>query len=807
MDVYDNFIKESERIMQNTFQPGRYYVLYINIADICILSRNYGGEAADVILHEMEELCLKEPDILLCSRISEKLILCLCYLVEEGPLEDFLKHCDDELQAFLVKQREKYLNCGLKAVCGIGRIENSHLLKSGDAADAADADGASDESQRGPEKQSTYLQMEEQSLNRMLPHGDLLAHTRFYLFMIVLCAVFLGVCITGVLTISRRQTQKEFTAMVLETLNAYTDGQRENTLKEIDGVTSTLQSLAILIRKNNKRDFINAYLQTLNEDSPEVEYMYSTLEEYWKLHQEGRRLEHDTAIIGRMEQGEIVVTDITYSERLGNIYCIEIGVPVVKDGELIGIVRGIINAATLVKTELYDPAQGELAAVFLTDDVSTILPTQTADGVGVGQRLLDRLENYGIDGETLETLEAAFRSDESRAESVRVGAFDGYPYYLSVTGLKYNGWHLVVCLKADRALEHYQYIIHGTAYSIAGLLTAVLAASAVLLILGRKMQQRFSMDERRYLLLERFSDTVLFDYDCCHDTIRFTSNVTKFLRVHELVQADFLKHLNQVYIHEADQDLVRQMLKGRLDGDPGANDLGISAPVGSPSEGSPPGEIKVRLMRPEADEYFWCLAQYQYLYEKGTLVSIIGKITDIDEQMKHEDLLLKISETDGLTGLLNKAAAENVVCSRLEKVQKAMLFIMDVDDFKEINDQYGHDAGDRALQFLGKCMRLAFSEQDILGRIGGDEMLVFSENIGSREEAVKISAQLNRYLADGGKDGIPGFHVSFGAAQYPEDGSCFQELFHAADQSMYTQKKRAKSRQDTDTSVKSGGAI
>lgn len=783
MDVYENFIKESERIIQSTSRPGRHYVLYINIADICTVSRNYGGEAADVILHEMEELYHKEPEILLCSRISEKLILCLCCLDEEGPLEDFLKCCDDELQAFLVKQREKYPDCCLRAACRIGRIENGHLLRSGEEAGAIDATGAagaSDESQGWPEKQPPRPHMEEQSLNRMLSRGDLLEHTRFYLFVIVLCAVFLGACITGVLTISRRQTQKEFTAMVLETLNAYTDGQRENTLKEIDGVTSTLQSLAVLFRKNDERDFINAYLQTLNEDSTEVEYMYSTVDEYWKLHQEGRRLESDASIIGRMEQGEIVVTDITYSERLGNIYCIEIWVPVVKDGELIGMVRGIINAATLVKTELYDPAQGELAAVFLTDDVSTILPTQTADGLGVGQRLLDRLENYGIDGEALGTLKAAFRTDESKAESVRVGAFEGYPYYLSVTGLKNNGWHLVVCLKADRALEHFQYIIHGTAYSIAGLLAAVLAVSAVLLILGRKMQQRFSMDERRYLLLERFSDTVLFDYDCRHDTIRFTSNVTKFLRVHELVQADFLQHLNQVYIHEADQDLVRRMLKGRLGGNTGE----------SPSEGSSPGEIKVRLMRPEADEYFWCLAQYQYLYEKGTLVSIIGKITDIDEQMKHEDLLLKISETDGLTGLLNKAAAEKAVCSRLEKVQKAMLFIMDVDDFKEINDRYGHDAGDQALRFLGKCMRLAFSEQDILGRIGGDEMLVFSENIGCREEAVKISAQLNRSLADGGKEGIPGFRVSFGAARYPEDGSCFQELFHAADQSMYAKKRR-----------------
>lgn len=606
----------------------------------------------------------------------------------------------------------------------------------------------------------------------MINHTNLLVHTKFYLLMIVVCAVFLGACITGVLISNREQTQKEFTAMVLETLNAYTDGQRENTLKEIEGVTGTLQSLAVLIRRNDNPDFINAYLEALNEDCSEVEYKYSSVREYRESGMEGHRLDRAIGIIGHMKQGEIVVTDITYSGRLGGIYCVGIGVPVIKDGELMGMVRGIINAVTLVTTEIYDPAQGEIAAVFLTDGDSTILPTRSSEGRGVGQRLLDRLEDYGVDRKAMDTLETAFESDDAKAKSVRIGAFDGYPYYLSVTGLKYNGWHLVVCLKADRALEHFRYIIHGTAYSIAGLLAAVFAAAAVLIVLGRKIQQRFSMDERRYLLLEHFSDTVLFDYDCLHDTIRFTSNVTRFLRVHQLVQSDFLKRLKQIYIHEDDQESVRRMLEGRADGNP--------------------GEIKVRLMRPDRDEHFWCLAQYQYLYERGTLVSIIGKITDIDEQTRHEDLLLRISETDGLTGLLNKAAVEKAVCVRLGQTQEGMMFILDVDDFKAVNDKYGHDAGDRALQYIGACMRRTFSEADILGRIGGDELLVYSEGLHNREEAVEKTVLLNQYLSEHIQDGIRGFSVSIGMAQYPEDGGCYQELFCAADRSMYAIKKKRK---------------
>lgn len=763
LHLYKDFIKESELMIQNNLQPGQYYVLYIDIEEISTVSHNYGSQESGLILYEIEKLLQNNADIFLCRRISADLILCLCFLEEDKQPEEVVKHCDGQLQAFLGKQRTKYPDHRLEAVCGIRRFENSNLLQTLDEVKAA---------RKRSIEHPAASHMEEQPLNSFIHHGNLLAHTKIYLLVIVLCAVFLGACITGVLTNSRKQTQKEFTAMVLETLNAYTDGQRENTLKEIDGITSTLQSLAVLIRKNDKPDFINAYLQTLNEDSSDVEYIYSTEAEYRELHLEGRRLERDISVIERMKKGETVITDITYSERLGNIYCIGIEVPVIKDDVFIGMVRGLINAATLVKTELYDPAQGEVAAVFLTDSDGTILPAKTTDGQAVGQRLLERLEEYGTEEQTLRTLEAAFQLEDAKAESVRIGTFEGYPYYLSVTGLKYNDWHLVVCLKADHALEHFQYIVHSTAYSIIGLLAAVLIASAVLIVLGKKMQQKFSMDERRYLLLERFSDTVLFDYDYRHDTIRFTSNVTRFLRVHELVQASFLKHLEQVYIHEGDQEKVRRMLEGR--------------------EEENSGEIKVRLMRPERNVYFWCQAQYQYLYEKGALVSVIGKITDIDEQMRHEDFLLRKSETDGLTGLLNKAAVETAVSCRLEHAQSGMLFIMDVDDFKEVNDKYGHDAGDQVLQFLGMCLQRTFSGKDILGRIGGDELLVYSDGIDNKEAAEKKAELLNQYLAGCEEDGIHSFCISIGWAQYPEDGNCFQELFRVADQSMYAMKKKGK---------------
>ncbi len=90
------------------------------------------------------------------------------------------------------------------------------------------------------------------------------------------------------------------------------------------------------------------------------------------------------------------MTDIIYSERLGDIYCVGVGVPVMKDGVFIGTVQGIINAEALISTELFDPGLGEICNVFLTDGDSRILPIREPNGRGVGESLLELLDIYGV---------------------------------------------------------------------------------------------------------------------------------------------------------------------------------------------------------------------------------------------------------------------------------------------------------------------------------------------------------------------------------------------------------------------------
>lgn len=446
--------------------------------------------------------------------------------------------------------------------------------------------------------------------------GEAQSKIRSYVFVILCCALFLGVCITGVMTVNRKRTQKEFTGMIIETLNAYTAGQRENTLTEIDGVVNTLQSFAVLILENDEPGFINAYLNALNKVSPKVKYTFYTHETYQNLITSGKARPEDTEILKRLELGETVVTDIIYSERLGDIYCVGVGVPVMKEGEFLGAVQGVINAEALISTELFDPGLGEICNVFLTDGNSRILPIREPDGRGADESLLELLDVYGVEEEVLKELRDAYDAGDSQARSVRAGRFDGSPYYLSMTGLRYNDWYLVVCLRADAAAMHMRYIVNNMMWSIAGLIAAVALVSAAMILFWIRVQSGISLEQQRYLLLEHFSDTVLFDYDCRHDTIRFTSNASKLLKIREHTQNHFLTGLDRAYIYAGDQEEVQRVLSGQSGGEY--------------------GEIRVRVMRPDAEEYFWCLVQYQNLYKSSVIDSIIGKITDIDERMPHE---------------------------------------------------------------------------------------------------------------------------------------------------------------------------
>ena len=160
------------------------------------------------------------------------------------------------------------------------------------------------------------------------------------------------------------------------------------------------------------------------------------------------------------------------------------------------------------------------------------------------------------------------------------------------------------------------------------------------------------------------------------------------------------------------------------------------------------------------------------------------------------------ARTDQLTGILNKQSFEETVRSRISSslsIEKHALLILDLDNFKGVNDTLGHAYGDQVLTKTGSILRATFSTEDLVGRIGGDEFSVLVSYQGdedtSFEEYVKNKCEeicevfRNNYTGD---DGSYKISTSIGVSLFPQHGASFGELYKAADHALYRSKHQGK---------------
>ncbi len=160
------------------------------------------------------------------------------------------------------------------------------------------------------------------------------------------------------------------------------------------------------------------------------------------------------------------------------------------------------------------------------------------------------------------------------------------------------------------------------------------------------------------------------------------------------------------------------------------------------------------------------------------------------------------AHTDQLTGILNKLSFEeytkNRLSTELHTVQHALI-LLDVDNFKGVNDTLGHAYGDQVLSRIGGTLRATFSTEDYLGRIGGDEFcvlmnttppegMVYLDFVKQKCDAL-CEAFHAHYTGDDGKYKIS---ASIGCAVFPQHGEEFQTLYTSADKALYLSKNRGK---------------
>ena len=197
--------------------------------------------------------------------------------------------------------------------------------------------------------------------------------------------------------------------------------------------------------------------------------------------------------------------------------------------------------------------------------------------------------------------------------------------------------------------------------------------------------------------------------------------------------------------------------------------------------------------------YLWCRFRASALRNSsGELYKIVGIIINIDAEKQATQILQDKADRDQLTKLLNKAAGRKrseKYFAQSEGDVNCALLIIDLDDFKLVNDRYGHLFGDTVLTTVAKEIQKLFRGQDIVSRIGGDEFMVIMRGVSDRGLVEGRCTRLIEALHNHFHTHDQHFPLgcSIGIALAPEHSSTYLELYQFADQALYEAKRRGKS--------------
>ncbi len=173
--------------------------------------------------------------------------------------------------------------------------------------------------------------------------------------------------------------------------------------------------------------------------------------------------------------------------------------------------------------------------------------------------------------------------------------------------------------------------------------------------------------------------------------------------------------------------------------------------------------------------------------EFKSLAESYNEIYEIKAQ--NEKSLLKKAEYDGLTGILNRRAFDQICESSAEKKQKIALLLIDMDNFKSVNDTYGHIGGDNALKSLAMALSETFRDTDYVARVGGDEFAAILPNCepsaanGIKKKIDRINKRLSQ---------LEEHFVSISVGVAFSDCGFSKELYDRADKALYAVKKKGK---------------
>ncbi|MBO4403954.1 MAG: diguanylate cyclase [Treponema sp.] len=473
--------------------------------------------------------------------------------------------------------------------------------------------------------------------------------------------------------------------------------------------------------------------------------------------------------------------DVSSLQKHGKDKSIVLAVPLTQNENVEGVVFGSFSIDELKKlAESIEFIEGS-AGVLFKDDGSFIVRTEKTELI---PDIVSNFYDFLMFWKVKEKISAEkISSDMAEEKVVTLFYQTGYRQNIAILApIKISGWYLAFIVPQE-VMNYQSRHITGNVLvlEIAVSLSFLLILISLLYVL--KNNELMSRTNEKFRIVTNQNQTIVFDYDFERRRLELTGNVAIFNEDGaEIYEGDSIQSLLKL-IHPEDSSFVREMNSMRTD---------IQTSV----------IREVRLRCVNGLFYWYRLKGSVVRNDSGLAVRFVGNLVNVDEEMNKEQLLQQRAEEDTLTGLLNKGAFENYVSRILATSRNDDLFafyIIDLDSFKKVNDTMGHLIGDKVLVDAARNLNLIFSENDYVGRIGGDEFAAFlrlsddAKIVGEKIIEAKASAICSR-LNETYSDGINEVTISasVGVAVYPQHGIKYSELFKNADGVLYKAKNSGK---------------
>lgn len=297
---------------------------------------------------------------------------------------------------------------------------------------------------------------------------------------------------------------------------------------------------------------------------------------------------------------------------------------------------------------------------------------------------------------------------------------------------------------------------------------------------SRRVLWLLELEREKYRLLSEMTGDIVFNYDWQSDIMEFTESFQSVFGGNAR-QCDFREKLMEnPYIYEEDRaDLLEKMQQIY----------------------KTPKRIvfRVRMVTMKKNvEWFEAYVQPLMNQDDNQCVGLIGKIVNINDIKQEADRWKEEAYHDALTQLYNRKAVEEMALSILqinqETSEQSILFFVDIDNFKQLNDRFGHRFGDTVLKYVSREMQRKFRSSDIVGRIGGDEFVILANGIREKKDIERKAQELCEIFREAVNQGQAYVAISgsVGIARYPQDAHDYEDLLHKADVALYQAKSWGK---------------